>query len=1268
MLHRITMLNAYKGIYVRGASNSDVKQIYGCAYAQGIRINTNYALSRYKNFNFSPDFLAWSGLVTDSAQLAAHAVAVYNNGSAIEVERMFPSDSSVIGHKIGATWFKEDSNNKSSGGVGGATIRNCRIGVNYEPGIDGMSVTQSTIENCLVAVNTFINGKLTLNEATITNSADWDVYANVVKVDVALANGSVANPAKMNLNGGVVTNETITDDGSGSGEGEEDDKPFETLIEIPSYNDTARLPLSYDLFVVKDPVYAGGAVGDGIHDDTAAVQAAIAAANANGGGIVLFPGGDYRIKQNLTPLAAGVELRGSTAARAGVDEQSSGSTLRIEVADFADNEELEEAFITLGDYGGLRGLGFFYPHQTGGGDADPFKKYPYTVRGNGHRNFIINCTAINSYRFVNFNGDENLLAYSFPGAIREVVYSYGNKNGRYEENICKPANWPNSGFPCPVGKETFKHNIFREGMVLIRLKDCQDYSSGWGSYAHAGFRGLEVENSSGNFGRLSLEAYAQGYAFLSGDKEFIINNKISPRPRPGPDGQGSTFAVKLFPEFKGHVIAHSSSQSSSYDELFDVQGGTLHRYGGAITPSLSGGVHSIHVGEKGSLIMEAVSLESNVGIVNHGSLKFVDCGISEGLPNPYAWTFKADNNYSGVYAVSDMNQLGIRDYGLVLDKNGIVQLQDIFYVEDGVTLMHTTYKTITNSGEFNFTVEDPDFYNNSPYKKYVTCNWDVKANTTVEIWYYSTTGWKLNEVKTFTADDALEETRFKLDSSPAFGRQAAGENYPDLRIVVKSGESPKVRFVKISTSVYGTVAPKAPTGLAVVSDDPATLTWNTVSGLSYNVYRRSFSSGSLGEPLAEGLTSTDAMGWVDASAVPGEYYDYVVTAVDSGGRESGISFDVSVVGNLPPNVSFASPATDLEGIPVGTTLSVVATANDPDGTVASVDLFVNGVYVRTESRTPYEWGANDAALSNLAAGTYLLGLVATDNDGAQSGISSRTVVVEEESPMEVMEAETTTFSGGAIKSDPTASNGQFVDGKGGFTISWSFQADGGNADLIFGIEVPSGSRSMGVFVNGVKIGVLTCTSVTWEEQTIAATLLAGTNVVELRDTEGTDEFNVDYLDVDTIWTTLLADTFDAGWGNWVSGGGDAKLGSDPQTGSQCMNLQNDSGDGSAAWLDPVLDLSGADELMIEFTYFADSMDNSSEDFWVQFSSDGGVSWTTIVTYAAEVDFVNNVRENPVITIDSSSYNFSSNVKLKFRCDASGDSDDVYIDDVVISVR
>lgn len=53
-----------------------------------------------------------------------------------------------------------------------------------------------------------------------------------------------------------------------------------------------------------------GAVGDGTTDDTAAINAAIAAANAAGGGIVYLPGGSYKVTEQLTTLGEGVWLRG----------------------------------------------------------------------------------------------------------------------------------------------------------------------------------------------------------------------------------------------------------------------------------------------------------------------------------------------------------------------------------------------------------------------------------------------------------------------------------------------------------------------------------------------------------------------------------------------------------------------------------------------------------------------------------------------------------------------------------------------------------------------------------------------------------------------------------------------------------------------------------------------------------------------------------------------------------------------------------------------
>ena len=71
--------------------------------------------------------------------------------------------------------------------------------------------------------------------------------------------------------------------------------------------------------VFQEPfnVRAFGAVGDGVHDDTAAIQAAIDAASAGLGGVVYLPPGGYRTSAPLTLptdsislVGAGVETRG----------------------------------------------------------------------------------------------------------------------------------------------------------------------------------------------------------------------------------------------------------------------------------------------------------------------------------------------------------------------------------------------------------------------------------------------------------------------------------------------------------------------------------------------------------------------------------------------------------------------------------------------------------------------------------------------------------------------------------------------------------------------------------------------------------------------------------------------------------------------------------------------------------------------------------------------------------------------------------------------
>jgi hypothetical protein len=76
------------------------------------------------------------------------------------------------------------------------------------------------------------------------------------------------------------------------------------------------------------------------------------------------------------------------------------------------------------------------------------------------------------------------------------------------------------------------------------------------------------------------------------------------------------------------------------------------------------------------------------------------------------------------------------------------------------------------------------------------------------------------------------------------------------------------------------------------------------------------------------------------------------------------------------------------------------------------------------------------------------------------------------------------------------------------------------------------------------------------------------------------------------------------------------------------------------------------------------MDNSNEDFWVQYYD--GSAWHTVRSYAESIDFVNGVFYNTTVSILESDYTFPPNMKIRFMCDASGNADDVYIDNIRIS--
>jgi serine protease len=148
------------------------------------------------------------------------------------------------------------------------------------------------------------------------------------------------------------------------------------------------------------------------------------------------------------------------------------------------------------------------------------------------------------------------------------------------------------------------------------------------------------------------------------------------------------------------------------------------------------------------------------------------------------------------------------------------------------------------------------------------------------------------------------------------------------------------------------------------------------------------------------------------------------------------------------------------------------------------------------------------------------------------------------------------------------------------------------------------------------------------------------------------------------WTVITYDDFEGGWGSYTDGGGDCALytgGAYAHQGSNAADIQDNSGTASSFYHTVGYDVSGYTDLEIEFWYYPVSMDNSNEDFWVQYYD--GSTWQTVATYAQGIDFQNNNFYHEVVPVSSSQYNFPSNAKLRFMCDASGNADDVYIDEI-----
>jgi hypothetical protein len=142
---------------------------------------------------------------------------------------------------------------------------------------------------------------------------------------------------------------------------------------------------------------------------------------------------------------------------------------------------------------------------------------------------------------------------------------------------------------------------------------------------------------------------------------------------------------------------------------------------------------------------------------------------------------------------------------------------------------------------------------------------------------------------------------------------------------------------------------------------------------------------------------------------------------------------------------------------------------------------------------------------------------------------------------------------------------------------------------------------------------------------------------------------------------LFAHYFETGWDGWQDGGSDCYRysGSRSWEGSYSIRIRDNSGTGSAM-TSQSYNLTSYSGVEVTFFFYPNSMENG-EDFWLRYYD--GSSWQTVATFVSGTSFQNNTFYTATVPILSSQYNMASNAQFRFQCDASGNADRIYIDQV-----
>jgi chitodextrinase/uncharacterized Ntn-hydrolase superfamily protein len=361
-------------------------------------------------------------------------------------------------------------------------------------------------------------------------------------------------------------------------------------------------------------------------------------------------------------------------------------------------------------------------------------------------------------------------------------------------------------------------------------------------------------------------------------------------------------------------------------------------------------------------------------------------------------------------------------------------------------------------------------------------------------------------------------------------------------------------------------------------------------------------------------------------------YNFSVVAKDAAGNESPPSNSVLVTTDDPPD-------TEPPTAPTGLTASnTTMTSTDLSWTASTDNVGVTGYDVYEGLSVIGSAATTSFNVTGLSPSTnYSFTVVAKDAAGNESAASA---------PLVVNTLDDTTA--------PTAPTNLVATNTTSTTTDLGWTASTDNVGVI-GYDVYEG------------VAVIGSTDTTSFNVTGLDPLTSYSFYVVAKDGAGNESGTSNTENVITLSesssTVLHQGFFETGWDGWVDGGSDASRysGSRSYEGLYSIRLRDNTS--SSVMTLGTFNVTSYNSIEIEFYFYPNSMENG-EDFWVQFHD--GSSWNTVATYTSGTDFENDLFYTATVTVDNGFYNFSTNAQFRFRCDASGNNDHIYIDQVTIT--